>query len=261
MTILDTIVENKKVELDFLKHIFSENSWTEQPFFSRGCYSLKESLSKSDTGIIAEFKRKSPSKGFIKEQANPEEIVVGYENNGASGVSILQDMKFFGGGAKDMNSVRTTVHIPLLYKEFVIDEYQLLMAKATGADVVLLIASILSEQRCMELAKRIHELGMESLLELHTEEEIGHINDYIDIIGINNRNLKNFEVNLDASILLAHKLPNDFVKISESGISEPETVVRLRNEGFRGFLMGENFMKPPNPAISLGDFIQNVRSL
>ncbi len=261
MSYLDTIVANKREELKALKVQYNESYWERQPFFSRKCNSMRKSLELSDTGIISEFKRKSPSKGYIKEEADPSVIIPGYEENGASGVSILQDKKFFAGGYEDMLAVRSKVNLPLLFKEFIVDEYQLTMAKGCGADIVLLIASVLSTDECMRLARKAHELGMETLLELHENGETDHIDENIDVVGINNRNLKTFEVDLEASIRLCHEIPDDFLKISESGISMPDTVAMLRKEGFRGFLMGENFMKTENPPLSLKRFIEQVKHL
>ncbi len=261
MSYLDTIIANKREELKALKAQYNESYWERQPFFSRKCNSMRKSLELSDTGIISEFKRKSPSKGYIKEEADPSVIIPGYEENGASGVSILQDKKFFAGGYEDMLAVRSKVNLPLLFKEFIVDEYQLTMAKGCGADIVLLIASVLSTDECMRLARKAHELGMETLLELHENGETDHIDENIDVVGINNRNLKTFEVDLEASIRLCHEIPDDFLKISESGISMPDTVVMLRKEGFRGFLMGENFMKTENPPLSLKRFIEQVKHL
>ncbi len=261
MSYLDTIVANKIEELKALKAQYNESYWERQPFFSRKCNSMRKSLELSDTGIISEFKRKSPSKGYIKEEADPSVIIPGYEGNGASGVSILQDKKFFAGGYEDMLAVRSKVNLPLLFKEFIVDEYQLTMAKGCGADIVLLIASVLSTDECMRLARKAHELGMETLLELHENGETDHIDENIDVVGINNRNLKTFEVDLEASIRLCHEIPDDFLKISESGISMPDTVAMLRKEGFRGFLMGENFMKTENPPLSLKRFIEQVKHL
>lgn len=261
MSYLDTIVANKREELKVLTAQYNESYWEQQPYFSRKCNSMRKSLELSDTGIISEFKRKSPSKGFIKEDGDPAVIIPGYEENGASGVSILQDRKFFAGGYEDMLAVRSKVNLPLLFKEFIVDEYQLTMAKGCGADIVLLIASVLTTDECKRFAKKAHELGLETLLELHENGESNHIDENIDIVGINNRNLKTFEVNLEASIRLCHEIPNDYLKISESGISQPDTVVRLRKEGFQGFLMGENFMKTENPPLALKQFIEKVKHL
>lgn len=261
MNILEEIVANKRIEIDQLKARIAPEFWESEACFARPCVSLKARLAASDTGIIAEFKRRSPSKGFIKADAKVADIVPGYASAGACGVSVLQDAKYFAGGQKDMAEARPLVDIPLLYKEFVVDEYQLLMAKGSGADAVLLIAAVLSPSQCRQLAAEAHRLGLETLLELHSAGEVAHICPDIDIVGINNRNLKTFDVDIQASIKLCHSIPDSFLKISESGISKPETVVALRREGFRGFLMGENFMKTDNPPMALANFIGEVKCL
>lgn len=259
MTILDKIIENKKREVALMKQTTSIDTLTKQSVFSRKTFSLKSNLRTSSSGIISEFKRKSPSKGFIHEGAIVEEITAGYEKNGASGISVLADKDFFAGGADDIRTARSVVkQTPILFKEFVIDEYQLYLAKASGADVVLLIASALTIPLCKELTRKAHELGLEILLELYEPEEVSFISPEINMVGINNRNLKTFEVNLEASIRLCHEIPDEFIKVSESGISSPNTVKMLREEGFRGFLMGENFMKESDPAKALKVFIQAI---
>ena len=260
MNILDTIVANKRIEVEGLKQTVATSVWESAEGFARKCTSLKNSLLQSPTGIIAEFKRRSPSKGDINATAVPDVVVPGYAKAGASGVSILQDAKFFGGGSQDMIAVRPLTTIPLLYKEFVIDEYQLLMAKGCGADAVLLIAAVLPPDECRRLAREAHRLGLETLLELHSPDETDRIGADIDMVGINNRNLKTFEVDIEASVRLCHSIPDEFVKVSESGLSRPETVVALRREGFRGFLMGENFMKTANPPQALENFIRDVKN-
>ena len=261
MNILEEIVANKRIEIDQLKARTAPEVWESAAGFARPCVSLKQRLAASDTGIIAEFKRRSPSKGFIKADARVADIVPGYAEAGACGISVLQDAKYFAGGPDDMLAARPLTDIPLLYKEFVVDEYQLTMAKGCGADAVLLIAAVLSPSQCRQLADKAHQLGLETLLELHSPSEVAHIGPDIDIVGINNRNLKTFEVDIQASIRLCHSIPDSFLKISESGLSKPETVVALRREGFRGFLMGENFMKTDNPPLALANFIGEVKRL
>ena len=261
MNILEEIVANKRIEIDNLKSTVKREFWEQTAEFGHRCVSLKASLAASDTGIIAEFKRRSPSKGDINPAATVASVVPGYAKAGASAVSVLQDEKFFGGGRKYIVEARQLTDIPLLYKEFVIDDYQLLMAKGSGADAVLLIAAILSPDECRRLADKAHQLGLETLLELHSSDETGHICDSIDIVGINNRNLKTFNVDIEASIRLCHSIPDRFLKISESGLSSPEMVVKLRREGFRGFLMGETFMKTDNPPLALNKFIDELRRL
>lgn len=256
MTILDKIVENKRAELELMKKALPVEVLKESEYFLRDGFSMKQSLANSNTGIISEFKRRSPSKGFIKEGAIVTEITPGYEAAGASGISVLADKDFFAGGAPDVKAARGVVkHTPILFKEFLIDEYQLYLAKASGADVILLIASIMDVATCHRLAAKAKELGLEILLELYEPEEVSHIHPTVDMVGINNRNLKTFEVDLAASIKLCNSIPDDYLKVSESGISDPETVKMLRKEGFRGFLMGENFMKQADPAKGLAEFI------
>lgn len=256
MTILDKIVANKLAELAQMKKELPVEALMQSEHFHRKGLSLKQSLAASSTGIISEFKRRSPSKGFIKEGAVVTEITPGYEAAGASGISVLADKDFFAGCAADVKAARSVVtHTPILFKEFLIDEYQLYLAKASGADVVLLIASIMDVDTCHRLAAKARELDLETLLELYEPEEVSHIHPNVSMVGINNRNLKTFEVDLAASIKLCNSIPDDYLKVSESGISNPETVKMLRKEGFRGFLMGENFMKQADPAKGLKDFI------
>lgn len=258
MTILDKIIAEKRIEIAKRKSEKTISKLENELYFNRKCLSLKENLLKSDTGIIAEFKRKSPSKGWIHENADARIIPAGYCTAGASGISILTDEPFFGGTPQDLITARPLVDCPILRKEFIVDEYQLFEAKAMGADVILLIASALSVDETNELAKKAKALGLEVLLEIHNKEELEHINEYVDMVGVNNRNLKTFEVNIDVSKELADLIPDEFVKISESGISNPETVIELRKYGYKGFLMGENFMKTENPALSLKKFIELI---
>ena len=259
MTILDKICDNKRNELSELKRQLSLSEIRDRELFARQCFSLKQSLLDSSTGIISEFKRRSPSKGDIHPGAEPEDVVAGYEQNGASGVSCLADKDFFGGSPDDVIRARKALmHTPLLYKEFIVDEYQLSLAKSCGADVVLLIAACLDRNQLAEYAHCAKELGLETLLEVHNADELNHINDFIDIVGVNNRNLKVFKTDVQTSFDLAAEIPSNFVKISESGISKPETVLELRKVGFRGFLMGENFMKESDPAEALRNFIQKL---
>lgn len=255
MTILDKIITEKKKEVTERKSLKSINDLKNEPFFYRECISLKNSLLSSKSGIIAEFKRKSPSKGWIKENADVQKITSGYCKAGAAGISVLTDFPFFGGTPQDLIAARPLVNCPILRKDFVINDYQLYEAKAMGADVILLIAAALSVEKTISFAKIAKELGLEVLLEIHNDEELAHINDFVDLVGINNRNLKTFEVNLQASMELVKKIPDKFIKISESGISKPETVLELRKHGFQGFLMGENFMKEENPEEALQTFI------
>jgi indole-3-glycerol phosphate synthase len=220
--------------------------------------SLREALLRSETGIIAEFKRRSPSKGWIKEEGRAEEIPLSYQENGATALSILTDEKYFGGRLKFIKTARPIVTCPILRKDFIVDEYQLFQAREIGADAVLLIAADLKKDECKTLAKTAHELGLETLLEIHSEHELDYVGDNIDMVGVNNRNLGTFHTDVQNSYRLASKLPSDFVLVSESGISNPDTVRDLRKAGFRGFLIGETFMKTPDPGESLKVFIAQV---
>ncbi|HLP04208.1 MAG TPA: indole-3-glycerol phosphate synthase TrpC [Paludibacter sp.] len=258
MTILDKIIADKCIEVASRKATTSIADLEKAPAFGRKCLSLKQNLLTSESGIISEFKRKSPSLGWIHEHADVVQVTEGYSRAGASGISILTDFPYFGGMPQDLIAARPQVTCPILRKDFVIDEYQLFEAKAMGADVVLLIAAALTVQETLELARRAHGLGLEVLLEVHNAEELGHANDYVDMLGVNNRNLKTFEQSIQTSFDLAALIPDRFVKVSESGISKTETVKELRRAGYRGFLMGENFMKEEKPDVSLQQFIREL---
>ena len=221
--------------------------------------SLREALLQSDTGIIAEFKRRSPSKGWIKEDGRADIIPLSYQQNGAAALSILTDEHFFGGHDDFIRQARRSgVTLPILYKNFVIDEAQLYAAVLCGASAVLLIAACLSKQVCAALMNKAHELGLEVLLEMHSEAELEYAELGPDLCGINNRNLGSFVTDVDNSFRLAERLPKDAVKVSESGISDPATVRALRQAGFRGFLIGETFMKTADPGQALAEFIGNL---
>jgi indole-3-glycerol phosphate synthase len=259
-TILDKILATKAIEVAERKLSVSIRDLESEPFFPRKCLSLKQSLLDSETGIISEFKRKSPSKGWIHEKADVIKVTTGYSGAGASGISILTDLSYFGGTPQDIMAARPFITCPVLRKDFVIDEYQLYEAKAMGADVILLIAAALTGKQTFELARKAHELGLEVLLEVHNTDEIRHANDYTDMLGVNNRNLKTFEQSIQVSFDLAGLIPDQFVKVSESGISKAETVQELRKAGYKGFLMGENFMKETNPAEALSGFITELKN-
>ena len=221
--------------------------------------SLRDALLHSDTGIIAEFKRRSPSKGWIKEEGKAEVIPLSYQLNGAAAISILTDEHYFGGCDDFIRMARKSgVTIPVLYKNFVIDEAQLYAAALCGASAVLLIAACLTKQECKRLLEKAHALGLEVLLEMHSEEELEYAELDPDLCGINNRNLGSFVTDVENSFRLAELLPKDAVKVSESGISNPETVKALRQAGFRGFLIGENFMKTADPGQALNDFLTQL---
>ena len=221
--------------------------------------SLRQALLDSPTGIIAEFKRRSPSKGWIKEEGRASEIPLSYQQNGAAALSILTDKQYFGGHDRFIMEARQSgVTLPVLYKNFVIDEMQLYEAALCGASAVLLIAACLPKEELRALMVKAHELGLEVLLEMHSEEELEYCELEPDVYGINNRNLGSFVTDVDNSFRLAELLPKDAVKVSESGISKPETIRQLRQAGFRGFLIGETFMKTPDPGQALKQLIEQI---
>lgn len=221
--------------------------------------SLREALLQSETGIIAEFKRQSPSKGWIKEEGKAEVIPLSYQQNGAAALSILTDEHYFGGSDDFIRTARQSgVTLPILYKNFVIDEAQLYAAALCGASAVLLIAACLSKTECRRLLDKAHNLGLEVLLEMHSESELEYAELEPDLCGINNRHLGSFVTDVENSFRLAELLPKDAVKVSESGISNPDTVRALRQAGFRGFLIGETFMKTADPGQALREFIAKL---
>lgn len=257
MTILDTIVERKKQEVAAAKAKVSLQELTAYPLFERTCYSVKDSVLHADrTGIIAEYKRASPSKGLINGHSSVEEVVLGYQNAGASAISVLTDADFFQGSLEDLTKARAVLTIPLLRKEFIVDKYQIAEAKAYGADIILLIAACLTPAEIEEFSTYAKSLGLNVLLEVHNEEElVQNIFPTIDAIGVNNRNLKDFSVSLDHSYDLVNKIPDNYIKVSESGISDPETIKDLKSKGFNSFLIGENFMKTQDPATAIKEFV------
>ncbi|SEG55170.1 indole-3-glycerol phosphate synthase [Halpernia humi] len=257
MNILDQIIERKKIEVKKAKAEVSLTELMDSEFFRKKGISLKKSLVEK-SGIIAEFKRQSPSKGIINDQSDVLEVVKNYEKFGASAVSILTDKQFFGGSLDDILRVRKSIEIPILRKDFMIDEYQFYEAKSFGADVILLIAANLSVAQVEDFTALSHQMGLEVLLEIHDEKELKHINKDVDFVGINNRNLKDFKVDLDHSINLKNQLPEGILKIAESGIYSVEDFKFLKEKGFDGFLMGEYFMKNENPGKIFEEFVINV---
>ena len=251
--ILDEIIAHKQFEIEQQKAAIHQELLINNCNAPMPRISMRACLSASPSGIIAEFKRRSPSKGWIKENAQADIIPPAYE--AASALSILTDEKFFGGNLKDIRTVRSKVQLPILRKDFIIDEYQLYQARIVGADAILLIAAALRKEQCRMLAAKAHELGLEVLLEIHSEQELEYIEDNIDMVGVNNRNLGTFHTDVENSFRLAEKLPKEILLVSESGISSPQTVRQLRAAGFRGFLIGENFMKAPQPGDALKEFI------
>ena len=257
--ILDEIIAHKQIEIELQKGVISQEMLLDNCNEPMPRVSMRESLATSPYGIIAEFKRRSPSKGWIKQEAQANIIPSAYEAAGASALSILTDEKFFGGTLKDIRDARSRVQKPILRKDFIIDEYQLYQARIIGADAVLLIAAALGKEQCKALAARAHDLEMEVLLEIHSEQELEYVGENIDMVGVNNRNLGTFHTDIENSFRLAEKLPKEMLLVSESGISNPDTVKQLRAAGFRGFLIGENFMKTSDPGIALHEFINALK--
>lgn len=264
--ILEKIVAAKRVEVErqkaelslrFLRERAEELRSADSPENRR---SMTQALVSSDTGIIAEFKRKSPSRGWIKPNGDVNVIPASYERNGAAAVSVLTDEAFFGGHPNFLAQARHQVGIPLLRKDFIIDEYQLFQAKVTGADAVLLIAAVLPPKRYESLLAQAHQLGLEVLLEIHTEQELSYTESVADMVGVNNRNLGCFITDISNSFRLAEQLPKDKVWVAESGLVSPYTVRALRKTGFKGFLIGETFMKAPDPGHALKRFIDELHT-
>lgn len=257
MTILDQINANKRREIALAKSLVSINDLEASVLFERKCPSLKEAIL-TNSGIIAEFKRKSPSKGIINGSVTPSDVAKGYHLAGVSAISCLTDKDYFGGTFDDLKEARAAVELPILRKDFMLDEYQVFEAKSMGADIILLIAASLSIAETKTLAKVAKDLGLNVLLEVHDYNELNHINQFCDAVGVNNRNLKTFEVTTKVSKELANHIPNDFVKVSESGISNVEAIKELKTYGYQGFLIGENFMKTNHPGKSCEEFINQL---
>lgn len=263
MNILDKIIAYKKQEVEERKSLYPVKLLEQSIYFGTQPVSLSKYVKRPDlTGIIAEFKRKSPSKGIINAYASVERTTIGYMQAGASALSVLTDKPSFGGVSADLTTARKFNFCPIIRKDFTIDEYQIVEAKSIGADAILLIAAVLSSAESKSLCAFAHSLGMEVLLEVHDEEELKqHLETGADLIGVNNRNLKTFEVSIDTSKRLAALIPDSAVKVSESGISDPATIVELRQYGFQGFLMGENFMKHSRPEKAALEFVNSLRKL
>ena len=259
MNILQKIVLDKKKEVATKKGIVSISSFEGSPLFSRTSLSLTKNLKNSNSGIIAEHKRRSPSKSIINDRLNIVDVTKGYESAGVSGMSVLTDETYFGGTLEDLQTARKSCNLPLLRKEFIIDEYQILEAKASGADLILRIAAILTKDEIKSFSELAKSLSLEVLLEVHNEEELyKSVMPSLDMIGVNNRNLKTFQVNTEISKELSILIPDDFVKVSESGISNPETIKDLKQFGYQGFLIGETFMKTNNPGKNAAEFIKKL---
>lgn len=259
MNILDNIIADKKSEIILKKSVISTAQLEASVLFEKMTLSLCKNLKEKPLGIIAEHKRRSPSKAVINQSFSVEEVVKGYENAGAAAISVLTDGKYFGGSLDDLMLARASVNIPLLRKEFIVDEYQILEAKAHGADLILLIAAVLTRAEIKQLSEFAKSLSLEVLLEVHNREELEKsLMPSLDLIGVNNRNLKTFEVSLETSKQLAAHIPDDFIKVSESGISAVASIRELTPFGFKGFLIGENFMKTDNPGVAAKEFIKMI---
>ena len=259
--ILEEIVAYKKNEIELFKKELHQIYLEGRVEILKNALipSMKNALMKSDTGIIAEFKRKSPSKGWINEAATADKVPISYQENGAAAISILTDSHFFGGSNVYVRTaIASKVRIPVLYKNFIIDEYQIYQAKVCGASAILLIAACLTKEQCRQLIAKAHELELEVLLEMHNEEETEYAELEPDMYGINNRNLGTFETDVNNSFQLIERLPAEGVKVSESGISDPDTIRQLRACGYKGFLIGETFMKEADPGLTLQNFIAQI---
>lgn len=259
MNILEEIIEHKKSEVEQRKLQVSASELEKHLCFGRKTLSLRESLQQGKaSGIIAEFKRRSPSRGVINDKAKIIDVTTAYAKHGASALSVLTDEHFFGGSNEDLVLARRN-QIPILRKDFIVDEYQIIEAKSIGADVILLIAAFLTPTDVQRLSSFAKRLGLEVLLELYAENEVGHICEETELIGINNRDLKTFEVNTEQSLKMAEKIPGNTIKIAESGISSAEDVMLFRENGFKGFLIGELFMKQADPAIAFAEFVNDLQ--
>lgn len=257
-TILDNIVKHKLIEIEQVKALKSISEFEKSEMFNRDCYSLRDFiLDPKRTGIIAEFKRASPSKGIINDKVDVATVTQAYAEAGASALSVLTDSKFFGGNIDDLIAARDANAIPVLRKEFILDEYQILEAKSVGADIILLIAAILKPDTVKRFAKLAKSLNLNVLLEVHNQQELEiSLCEEIDAVGVNNRNLADFSLSLQHSYDLVNQIPDNFLKISESGISNPTTINELKKVGFNGFLIGENFMKENDPGAAIREFVK-----
>ena len=258
MNILDTIIEHKRTEVAAQKAVVSAATLEKSAIFWREPLSLKAALADpASTGIIAEFKRRSPSKGVINDRVSVEDVTRGYTEGGAACLSVLTDGEFFGGSYADLVAARFNA-IPILRKEFIIDEYQILEARAIGADVILLIAACLTPAEVRRLAGFARGLGLEVLLEIHNEDELGHICEETELVGVNNRDLKTFTVDIERSIRLSRRIPAGKILVAESGISKVGTILQMKEAGFSGFLIGESFMKADDPGAAFQRFVREL---
>lgn len=261
MSILDKIIATKEKEVAYNESVKPIKLLEQSIYFNTPKVSMKEYLLRADkVGIIAEIKRKSPSVDEFKSSIDIEELSIGYMQAGATALSVLTDKTYFGGSGQDLTEARKYNFCPILRKDFIINEYQIIEAKSLGADCILLIAAVLSPKRCEELAAFAQKTGLEVLLEVHKKSEIKtHANPYLDIMGVNNRNLHDFTTDIHISMILSEYIPDAFVKISESGITNAEQIIQLKEYGFRGFLIGGHFMKKAEPVAACRNLISNVQ--
>ena len=264
MDVLDRIIERKRIEVEYQKTVVSQRELEQRPLFGRKPLSAHTALLQSgSSGIIAEFKRKSPSKGSINDQASVAETTAGYVRAGAACLSVLTDEPFFGGTSADLALARqANPSTPIIRKDFIIDPYQIVEAKTIGADFILLIAACLTPNEVISYSQIAHDLGLEVLLEVHDEQELdSHLTDTVDLVGVNNRNLKTFVTDIETSVRLSSLIPASFVKISESGLQQAESIYALRQAGYQGFLIGETFMKTSDPALALQQLLNELNQL
>lgn len=259
MSILEEILAHKKKEIELSAKNNPVEKLMKSILFNRSIFSLSDLITDpAKTGIIAEFKRRSPSKGIINITQDVEKVTSGYCQYGASGISVLTDNEFFGGSNEDLILARAVCGIPVLRKDFIIDEYQIIEARAIGADAILLIAAALEKKRIQQLASFARSLDLQVLLEIHNTVEIDSVNEFINIIGVNNRDLNTFKVDLNTSFEIAEKIPEQFIKISESGISSIDVISKLKNVGYRGFLVGGAFMQEEDPVSAFSEFTKKL---
>ncbi len=260
MNILDEIIASKQKEIEKNRAENPISKLEDAVFFQREPISLRERLTQDGSSqIIAEFKRRSPSKGNINDRSAIGDVTVGYQGAGCAGISILTDQPYFGGSPQDIMDARDKIQCPILRKDFIIDEYQIIEARAMGADVILLISEALTEMQIDYLSSFAKSLHLDVLLEMHSADQLEKVSPHVDLVGVNNRNLKTFEVSIETSLQLAELIPAEFVKISESGISNPQNIRTLRQAGYQGFLIGENFMKTPDPGLACQAFISAIQ--
>lgn len=261
MNTLERIIAHKRKETEERKALYPISALENCPFFDTQGRSLLQALIKSDNGIIAEFKRQSPSKGIINNTAQIEQVTQDYQSAGVAGISVLTDLKFFTGTGDDMLKTTVLNNVPILRKDFIIDEFQVIESKAIGSDVILLIAEALSKDEVHQLSQLANEIGLEVLLEVHSAEQLEKLGPHVNLLGVNNRNLKSFKVDVTTSFEIARQVDNHIPLISESGIDFPSTVIELREHGFSGFLIGQAFMQDDDPGNACHQFVKQVQKL